>query len=169
MDVQVREAREDELDEIGSLTAEVYQEYVGPEYLAVLRDARSRWQNPATATLVALDGGTDGLPGRQLLGAVVYAGPGSPWRDIADGDAEAEFRMLAVLESARGRGVGEALVRACLQRARAEGRTRMVLSTTSEFKAAQRLYARLGFARAEHRDWMPTSWLTLLAYEVELV
>ena len=168
MDVQVREAREDELDEIGALTAEVYEEYVGSEYLAVLRDARSRWQAPATTILVALDGGTDGLPGRQLLGAVVYAGPGSPWRDVAEGEAEAEFRMLAVLESARGRGVGEALVRACLQRARSEGRTRMVLSTTSELEAAQRLYARLGFVRAEQRDWAPRPELTLLAYEMEL-
>ncbi len=169
MDVQMREAREDELDEIGALTAEVYEELVGPDYLAVLRNARSRWQVPATTTYVALDGGTDGLPGRQLLGAVVYAGPGSPWRDIAQGDAEAEFRMLAVLESARGRGVGEALVRTCLQRARAEGRARMVLSTTPELKAAHRLYDRLGFSRAEHRDWMPTSRIRLLAYELELV
>jgi ribosomal protein S18 acetylase RimI-like enzyme len=168
MDVQVREAREDELDEIGALTAEVYEEIVGPDYLAVLRDARSRWQAPATATYVALDGGTDGLPGRHLLGAVVYAGPGSPWRDLADGDAEAEFRMLAVLESARGRGVGEALVQACAQRARAEGRARLVLSTGPNLTAAQRLYARLGFARAEQRDWMPTSELRLLAYELEL-
>ncbi|HEV3173191.1 MAG TPA: GNAT family N-acetyltransferase [Actinocrinis sp.] len=169
MDVQVREAREDELDEIGALTAEVYEEFVGPDYLAVLRDARSRWQAPATTTFVALDGGTDGLPGRQLLGAVVYAGPGSPWRDIADGEQEAEFRMLGVLESARGRGVGEALVQACVQRARAEGRARLVLSTAPELKAAHRLYERLGFTRAEHRDWMPTSQISLLAYELGLV
>ena len=40
---------------------------------------------------------------------------GSTWREIA-ADDEGEFRMLAVARDARGRGVGEALVRACLDR-----------------------------------------------------
>jgi ribosomal protein S18 acetylase RimI-like enzyme len=170
MDVQVREARERELDEIGALTAGVYDRArnVNDEYLKVLADARSRWSVPATTTFVALDGGTDGLPGAQLLGAVVYAGPGSPWRDLAEGDGEAEFRMLAVLESARGRGIGEALVRACADRAVAEERARLVLSTTPDNLAAQRLYARLGFARVERRDWAVGSGLKLLAYSLEL-
>jgi ribosomal protein S18 acetylase RimI-like enzyme len=171
MDVQVREARESELDEIGELTVEVYREgLVSDQYLPVLADARSRWAAEATTTYVALDGGTDGLPGRQLLGAVLYAAPGSPWRDIGDGAGEAEFRMLAVLRSARGRGVGEALVRTCIARARAERLERLVLSTAPDMKAAQRLYERLRFVRAEHRDWLarPTSRTKLLAYELDL-
>ena len=93
MDVLVREARESELDEIGALTVEIYEldGLVGPEYLRVLRDARSRWQAPATTLFVALDGGTDepegadspgsDADGSLLLGAVVYAGPGSPWQN----------------------------------------------------------------------------------------
>jgi ribosomal protein S18 acetylase RimI-like enzyme len=163
MDVLVREARESELDEIGAVTVEVYGSgLVGPEYLEVLRDTRSRWDAPATTILVALDDGTEGV-----LGVVVYAGPGSPWQDLATQD-EAEIRMLGVLPSARDRGVGEALVRACLARAKAEGLPRVVLSTTLDMKAAHRLYARIGFARAPERDWTPRPGLTLIAYAMEI-
>ena len=162
MDVVVREARESELDEIGALTIAVYgEEQITPEYMGVLRDARSRWDAPATTMLVALDDGTDGL-----LGVVVYAAPGSPWRDLGV-DEEPEIRMLGVLAAARGRGVGEALVRACIARAKAAGAPRLALSTTPEMKAAHRLYERLGFVRAADRDWAPRPDVQLIAYSLE--
>ena len=170
MDVQVRQAREEEVAEIGALTVEVYRRegLVSGDYLAVLGDAHARWEAEATTTFVALDGGTDGLPGEQLLGSVVYAAPGSPWCNIAESDDEAEFRMLGVLEAARGRGVGEALVQACIDRAKAEGRARLVLSTDLEMRAAHRLYERLGFVRAEQRDWAPHPEVRLMAYQLTL-
>ena len=49
------------------------------------------------------------------------ARPGSPWRELSV-DGEGEFRMLAVAPAARGRGVGEALVRQCEERAAATAR-----------------------------------------------
>ena len=162
MDVVVREARESELDEIGAVTAEVYDGIVDSQYLDVLRDARSRWTSPDTKLLVALDDGTDGL-----LGTVVHAGPGSPWRDVAV-DGEAEIRMLGVLASARGRGVGEALVRACVALAKAAGNPRLVLSTGPDLVDAQRLYLRLGFTRVPARDWTPRPGLSLVAYSLEV-
>lgn len=162
MDVLVREARESELDEIGAVTAAAYEGLVLPDYLSVLRDARSRWQYPNTTLLAAFDDGTDGV-----LGTVVYVEPGSPLSEIGVAD-EAEFRMLGVLESARGRGVGEALVHACVARAKAERRPRLVLSTTGELKAAHRLYDRLGFSRTPERDWSPTPGLDLIVYVLEL-
>jgi len=163
MDVVVREARESELAEIGALTVEVYGDgLVSPEYLEVLRDARSRWESPATTLLVALDHGTDGL-----LGAVVYAAPESVWRNLGV-DEEPEIRMLGVLASARERGVGETLVRACIARARASGAPRLVLSTDVEMRAAQRLYERLGFVRTVERDWSPVAGVDLLTYALEL-
>jgi ribosomal protein S18 acetylase RimI-like enzyme len=162
MDVVVREARESELDEIGAITVAVYGDgLVHPEYLEVLRDARSRWQAPLTTTLVALDDGTSGL-----LGSVVYAAPGSPWRNLGERD-ESEIRMLGVPEAARGRGVGETLVRACIARAKAAGASRLVLSTQPEMEAAQRLYTRLGFVRVPERDWAPRPEIALLAYALE--
>ena len=151
MDLLVREAREDELDRIGEVTAEVYggEGLAGPEYLLVLRDARARWASPATTLLVAMDDGTD-----DILGTVVLAEPGSPWQDVAKDD-EVEFRMLATVPAARGRGVGESLVRRCIERAKSAGASRLVLSTGAEMTTAHRLYERLGFVRVPERDWRP--------------
>lgn len=171
MDVVVREARESELAEIGAVTAEIYEGMVSPEYLEVLRDARSRWEAPATAQLVAFDDGTDDSTDDgtgSLLGVAVLATSGSPWQDIAADDDEAEIRMLGVRAPARGRGVGEALVNACVALAKTAGAARIVLSTEPEMTDAQRLYARLGFARVPERDWEPRPGLSLLAYALEL-
>lgn len=162
MDVLVRETRESELDEVGAVTATVYDGLVSPEYLQIVRDARSRWDSPATTTFVALDDGTEGL-----LGTVVYAAPGSPWRHLGEGE-EGEIRMLGVLAEARDRGVGEALVRACVARAKAQGSPRLVLCTEQEMRAAQRLYARLGFERVPERDWLLRPGVSLLSYVLEL-
>jgi ribosomal protein S18 acetylase RimI-like enzyme len=53
--------------------------------------------------------------------------------------------MLSVAPEARGRGVGAALVHACVARARAEGAEVLGLYTTGMMGAARALYARLGF------------------------
>ena len=66
--------------------------------------------------------------------------------------------------AARGRGIAEALVRACLERARADGATGVVLSTQTQMAAAQRLYERLGFQRRVEGDWVPEPGVFLLAY-----
>jgi ribosomal protein S18 acetylase RimI-like enzyme len=76
--------------------------------------------------------------------------------------------MLVVDPEAQGRGVGELLVRTCLERARAAGKRRMVLSTAEGMTAAHRLYERLGFKRAPERDWTPLPGITLLIYTREL-
>jgi ribosomal protein S18 acetylase RimI-like enzyme len=56
---------------------------------------------------------------------------------------------VVVDESARGRGVGEALNRAALERARAAGAKTVDLTSRPSREAANRLYQRLGF---EPRD-----------------
>lgn len=169
MDLVVREARVTELDRIGELTADVYagEGSVMPPYLAVLRDAETRWKSPATTLIVAHDDGAE--EPEDILGTVVYAAPGSPWQDLGTGD-EAEFRMLATTPSARGRGVGEALVRACIERAKHAGAPRIVLSTGPEMLAAHRLYERLNFVRVPERDWRPRPEMEhlLRAYVLEL-
>jgi ribosomal protein S18 acetylase RimI-like enzyme len=176
MDLVVREAREEELEQIGELIAEVYggEDLAGPEYVKVLRDARARWESPATTLLVAHDdvaeeGETVESEALEILGTVVYAAPGSPWQDVAT-DEEVEFRMLATVAPARGRGVGETLVRACIDRARQSGAPRLVLSTGPEMLAAHRLYERLGFVRVPERDWRPRPDMEhlLRAYALEL-
>jgi len=86
-----------------------------------------------------------------VLGAVLLLHPGSSLEQLAR-PGEREFRMLAVSIDARGQGVGEALVRACIDRVQGSGATGLVLWTQPIMHAAQRLYARLGFVRDPARD-----------------
>lgn len=76
--------------------------------------------------------------------------------------------MLVVDPAARGHGVGTALVTACLERARAAGKTAVVLSTDPRMTDAHRLYGRLGFTRLPERDWSPHEAITLLVYRLRL-
>lgn len=166
MDLTIRRAAPEEYALLGELTA---QAYLGDgllgggeddPYLARLRDVAGR--AAVAEPLVAADHtGT-------VLGGVTYAPPGSPLCDVATPD-EAEFRMLAVARAGRGRGAGEALVRACVARARATaGVTALALSTQPAMTGAHRIYRRLGFARTPERDWMPVPDLTLLTYRLDL-
>ena len=75
--------------------------------------------------------------------------------------------MLVVDPAAQGHGIGELLVRTCLERARTAGKRRMVLSTDRRMTAAQRLYERLGFVRLPERDWQPVPGIDLLVYALD--
>ena len=159
--IEVRPARPDEYQAVGTLTADVYAEegFAHGDYVAVLRDAARR--AAVADLLVAVD------DAGCLLGTVTYAAGGTPFGDVARSD-EAEFRMLAVAPSARGRGLGEQLVRACVERARRQGRRRLVLSTQPNMDAAWRLYDRLGFVRAPDRDWSPEPGVNLRVFALGL-
>lgn len=165
MDITIRRARPEEYEQLGEITA---QAYLGDgllefgeddDYLHQLRGVAGR--AAGAQVLVAVHNG-------ELLGGVTFAPAGSAWADIARDD-EAEFRMLAVAGEGRGRGAGEALVRACIERARSiDGVGRLVLSTQDSMRAAHRIYERLGFTRAPERDWKPIPGISLLAYELGL-
>ncbi|MFE5031374.1 GNAT family N-acetyltransferase [Streptomyces sp. NPDC056683] len=168
MDISIRPADPAEYEDLGELTAQAYLrdgllDYgEADEYLPVLKDVAGR--AAAAEVLVAVDG-------ERLLGGVTFvAGPG-PVADIAR-PGEAEIRALAVAHEARGRGAGEALVRACLDRARtSEGCTAVVLSSQRSMHTAHRIYERLGFVRTPERDWNPVPHLddlTLLTYQLTL-
>ncbi|MEV1008146.1 GNAT family N-acetyltransferase [Streptomyces sp. NPDC049881] len=173
MDIVIREARNDELDAAGELTARVYLEGglllqgADDPYFAELRDAVRRAAH--ADVLVAVESGAadgDGSGGR-IVGSVTFVGRGGEFADLA-GPGEAEFRMLAVDPRARGRGVGEALVRECLRRAGEVGARRVVLSSQSQMHTAHRLYGRLGFDRAPDLDWEPVPGVRLHAFAHEL-
>lgn len=127
-------------------------------YFDVLRDIADR--NAAAEVWVAVDDGA-------IVGTVTWCPTGSPYGEIAAA-GEAEFRMLAVAPQVQGRGVGRALVLACIDRARAEGATAVVLSSATWMTAAHRLYESLGFSRDPSRDWSPRPDIDLLAYRLAL-
>ncbi|MHB8505403.1 MAG: GNAT family N-acetyltransferase, partial [Acidimicrobiales bacterium] len=68
--------------------------------------------------------------------------------------------------AAQGRGAGSALLDACVERARAAGRTAVFLHSTPWMTAAHRLYARAGFERVPSRDWLPVPEVPLLAFRL---
>src|SRR4051794_28955011 len=146
-DITVRRARPDEYARVGQLTINAYttleRDHLEDGYDQQILAVASR---AATAeVLVAVDG-----EGR-LLGACTFVSdPASAWMEWTE-SGETELRLLAVDASARGRGVGQALVEACIERVRALGRP-MMLHTTQFMPDAARLYERLGFRRVPERD-----------------
>ena len=58
-----------------------------------------------------------------------------------------ELRKMYLGPQTRGKGVGKALLEACLQHCRARGATRVVLDTTEKMKTAIAFYERHGFVR----------------------
>ncbi|MFF1461717.1 GNAT family N-acetyltransferase [Streptomyces sp. NPDC058330] len=166
MDVTIGPVRPHQHSALGDMTAQAYLDDglldFGAEdpYLEQLRAVTRRAAE--ADVLVATD--TDG----RLLGGVTYVTAGTPWADIAR-EGEAEMRMLAVAGEARGRGVGESLIRACVDRARAtDGLTGLVLSTQTTMHAAHRIYRRLGFRRTPELDWTPVPAVPLLTFRLDL-
>ena len=133
----------------------------GPDYEGELADVAGRAGLDDTAVLAAVDGGT-------AVGCVTYiASPLSPLAEHEEAEAAA-LRMLGVARAAQGRGVGGLLVRACIERARVEGRRALLLHTTTWMHGAHRLYERLGFTRDPARDWAPAPDIPLLGYRLDL-
>jgi len=92
--------------------------------------------DPATTLLVVRDDG-------RIVGAaavLVYATPAF---------VKARIEDVVVDEHARGKGVGEALVRRCVEVARERGAEIVELQSARSREVANRLYPRLGFELRE--------------------
>jgi ribosomal protein S18 acetylase RimI-like enzyme len=159
--VSVDPARPEDYPQIAELTVSVY---VGgglssPDYTVELADVSGRAQ--LSELLVVRD------TGGQILGSVALVLEGD-FGEVTTSDEEAAFRMLVVDPEVQGRGIGELLVTSCLDRARAAGKRRMVLSTGASMTTAHRLYERLGFTRLPERDWSPGPGVDLLVFSLDL-
>jgi ribosomal protein S18 acetylase RimI-like enzyme len=145
-DQLIREALPSEYERVGDMTVAAYGalpvDHLWDGYDDEIRAVADRID--ATDVLVAV---VDG----EVVGAVTYVSdPTSRWLEWNE-PGEAQIRLLAVDPAAQGRGIGEALVNACIERAREQG-LKILLHTTNHMPVAQRLYPRLGFVRRPERD-----------------
>jgi len=132
---------------------------IDTDYEAELTDAGRRARE--AELLVAIDDG-------QVLGTVTWCTPTSPWRELATRPDQAEFRMLSVATAGRRRGVGRALVKACLDRALAVRMREVLLSSLPQMTAAHALYREFGFVRAPELDHSPKRYVNLWAFRLDL-
>jgi len=157
----VEAARPADFPRIAELTVGVYVGggLASDDYAVELADVTGR---AALSELLVVRDGTG-----TVVGSVALVLSGA-FGNVTTSDEEAAFRMLVVDPAVQGRGVGELLVSTCLDRARAAGKRRMVISTDPRMTAAHRLYERLGFTRLPERDWSPVPGIDLLVYARDL-
>jgi GNAT superfamily N-acetyltransferase len=152
--MEIRPVRPAEHKALGELIVRAYAaidpEALDDPYAAELRDVAGR------------------VGGGAVLGGVTYVpGPDSPWAEFTEPDA-AGIRMLAVAPEAQGRGIGQALSLATVERARAAGKRQILLHSTDRMTAAHRMYLRLGFARDPSIDWEPLPGFWLRGFRLRL-
>lgn len=163
MSLAIRPVAANELEEAGDVTVAAYGSLEGQDlgagYVADLRDVAARTKG--ATVLVAVEEG-------RVLGTVTLVDdPASPWSESLVA-GEVGVRMLGVAPAAMGRGIGTALLGACLDRAREAGAARAVLHSTAVMTTAHRLYGRSGFERAPERDVMLAPDFRLMAFTLEL-
>lgn len=110
---------------------------LSPRLGAPSREELRRVAGSETGALLAA------VAGERIVGVLTLA-----WYDAPSG-RKAWIEDVVVDAAARGRGIGEALVREALALARREGVARVMLTSNATRRAAHRLYERMGFVRYE--------------------
>ena len=157
--VEIRRADLADAGQVGVLTERVYRRggWTDEDYSKLLLDGQSRIEDATVLVAVA-----DGV----IIGTVTIARAGGRLANVSRA-GEAEIRMLAVDEPARGRGIADLLMGAGEALAKDEGAAAVVLSTEPDMYAAQRLYRRRGYVRQPSRDWR-TGGSTLMVFRLSL-
>jgi ribosomal protein S18 acetylase RimI-like enzyme len=160
--MEIREAAPEDYGAAGEVAVAAYEEFYEANlgyYADRLRDVASRAKD--AVLLVAVEG-------RTIVGTVTYVPDQTS--SYAEGIAEGEamIRMLSVAPSHKRRGIGRALSAACVERARSEGKVRLVLHADQIQEASQALYRSIGFHRDSARDFRPDDETFLVCYVLDL-
>lgn len=146
----LRDARRRELDQVAALLGEVYGVFrehfpddAWESYIGEIVDVRSRL-GESELIVAARDG--------RLVGTVGFYSDASRSALERWPAGWGSIRTLGVHADARRRGVGDALARECIRRARKQRLRAVGLHTAAHLEAATRLYQRLGFVRAPEFD-----------------
>jgi putative acetyltransferase len=82
-------------------------------------------------------------------------------------DGAGEVKRMFVLPSTRGTGLGGAILAEIEKLARAEGFSKLVLETGSNFDSAKRVYERAGFVTCDAvLDYPPSPWTAFYAKDL---
>src|SRR4051812_31213108 len=169
MAIEVREAKPEEHQEAGRVTADAYREFATPErrgwdeYLVRIADVADRARR--TTILVAVeDDAILGTVTLELEGRTDEGADADEAKPLRPG--QAHVRMLGVAPEARGRGVGRLLMDACIDEARRVGKTLLTLNTTERMEVARAMYESMGFTRIA--DEVFPDGFVLLGYELPL-
>ncbi len=153
----IREAVPGDFEALGQVMVAAYQGLEGfpgreeqPKYYEMLDSIGQMAERAGAKILVAT------VEGR-ILGGVVYFSDMA--QDGSGGTATQErnasgFRLLAVSQEARGMGLGQGLVEACVRLAKERQHSQMIIHTTEAMKVAWAMYVRLGFRRSLDLDFM---------------
>jgi ribosomal protein S18 acetylase RimI-like enzyme len=167
--VSVRDARPADRDTIRALTLTAYSEF------ATVMTPRV-WAGLDGTVRSALEVEGDGVErivaerDGEIVGSVMlYAPSTNAYAGVRVKQAGwPELRLLAVAPTARGAGVGRALVEECVRRARESGACELGLHTSDTLQAAVRMYERMGFVRAPEYDFRPGRGELVKAYRLPL-
>ena len=171
MAIEIREARPEEYEEAGRITADAYREFATPgrragwdDYLVRIADIAERAQRTTILVAVDDDGVILGTVTLELEGRTDEGREGNESGPLEPG--QAHVRMLGVAPESRGRGVGRLLMDACIDVSREAGKTLLTLNTTERMKVARKMYESMGFRRTP--DEVFPDGFVLLAYELPL-
>jgi len=154
----IRNAKPEEFDAVGKLMVNVYSQLDGfpkqdeqPAYYNMLANIGKLAGKPETELLVAVSAkGT-------IAGAVVHFNDmqfyGSGGTATSEKNA-AGFRLLAVDQRWRGKGVGKLLTKACIQKAKDKNLSQVIIHSTKAMQTAWKMYEGMGFRRSEDLDFM---------------
>jgi predicted N-acetyltransferase YhbS len=166
-ELKIRDARREDRDVAREMTLSAFQQYA-----AVMPPPR--WEGYRENILATL---TNAAPAQQIVaekegiivGSVLLYPPGTAFSAPEEVHlACPEVRLLAVAPEARGQGIGTALMKECLRRARLLGAVCLNLHTTDMMQVAMRMYERMGFVRAPELDFHPDPSVTVKAYRFQL-
>ncbi|MGB8645872.1 MAG: GNAT family N-acetyltransferase [Anaerolineae bacterium] len=164
----IRDARRADRQAAHDVTMSAYQQYATAmpdwawsEYRQNLEE-NVLHPEPAQQFVAELDGA--------IVGSVLLFPPGytSNDPDPAVAPQGPEIRLLAVAPTARGQGIGKALVQECIRRAREVGYSVIHLHTTEIMQIAMEMYERMGFERAPELDFAPAPDILIKGYRMNL-
>jgi predicted N-acetyltransferase YhbS len=164
IELHMRDARADDREAIRDVTLSAYQAYA-----ALMQAHWEGYRQGILATLAHVKPAEqivaeqdDTIVGTVLLfpAGIVLTTPNGTSVTLTG----PEVRLLAVAPATRGHGIGAALVRECMRRARQSGGAALTLHTTDMMQVAMSMYERMGFVRAPELDFHPAPAMTIKGY-----